>query len=122
MLIYIFWLMQLQKNGCRVHAFNTFFFPRLRQIVIKEGSEFRLYEMIIKSRKLIDCESYDYLLIPIHANDIHWTAVIMDIWDKRIYYYDPLGKGLQNETAIKLCKLFFTAFFKWRKTNGVRVL
>ena len=27
------------KNGCRVHAFNTFFFPRLWQIVIREGSE-----------------------------------------------------------------------------------
>ena len=109
------------KNGCHVHAFNTFFFPRLWQIVTKEGSEFRLYEMIIKSRKLIDFESYDYLLIPIHANDVHWTAVIMDIWDKRIYYYDPLGKGFQNETAIKLCKLFFTAFLKWHKTCSIEI-
>ena len=47
--------------------------------------------------------------------------MIVDIWDKRIYYYDPLGKGFQNETAIKLCKLFFTAFFKWRKTCSIEI-
>ena len=60
---------------------------------------------------MVDVEAYDYLLMPINNNN-HWIAVCVNIWNKQIYYYDPMLKGTQNKTAIILFKGFFEFFYK----------
>ena len=47
--------------------------------------------------------------------------MILDIWNSYIYYYDPIGKGTQNDTAISLIRFYFDAVYKWRKTCEVRI-
>ena len=103
------------KKGVRVHALNSFFFSRLRKAVTEEKDEKKLYDIILKSQGMVDVEAYDYLLMPINNNN-HWTAVCVNIWNKQIYYYDPMLKGTQNKTAVILFKGFFEFFYKYRKT------
>ena len=108
------------KMGLRVHAFNSFFFSRLRKAVIDDKNEKKLHDIILKTQGMVDFEAYDYLLMPINSNN-HWTAVCVDIWNKRVYYYDPMRKGNKNKTAIKMFKGFFEFFYKYRKTCHILV-
>ena len=103
------------KKGVRVHALSSFFFSRLGKAVTEEKDEKKLYNIILRSRGMVDVEAYDYLLMPINNNN-HWTAVCVNIWNKQIYYYDPMLKGTQNKTAVILFKGFFEFFYKYRKT------
>ncbi|CAB3998959.1 ---NA--- [Paramuricea clavata] len=84
----------------------TFFYLRLWNTMLKGGNEKRLYEIISRTRQMIDYEACDYILIPINIHN-HWTAVVINIWNTQMFYYDPMGKGIQNETVIKLFKVFF---------------
>ena len=38
-----------------------------------------------------------------------------------MFYYDPMGKGIQNETVIKLFKVFFELFYKCNKTCDIEI-
>ena len=60
------------------------------------------------------------MLIPINIQQ-HWTTVIVDIRNKRIFHYNPMVKGSQNETAIKLFKVFFDMLYKYRKTCNIQI-
>ena len=81
-----------------------------------------MLRMIFERQATLNFEEWDYILIPINSNDYkHWTTVILDIWNSYIYYYDPIGKGTQNDTAISLIRFYFDAVYKWRKTCEVRI-
>ncbi len=59
-------------------------------------------------------------MIPINIQQ-HCTTVIVDIWSKRIFHYDPMVKRFQNETAIKLFKVFFDMLYKYCKTCEIQI-
>ena len=101
------------KMGLRIHTFGGFFFSRLRKAVMDEKNKNII--IILKTQGTVDFEAYDYLLMPINSNN-HWTAVCVDIWNKQVYYYDPMQKGTKNKTAIKLFKRLSKFFYKYRKT------
>ena len=92
-----------------MHALNSSFYTRIRKVVMNDGNEKNLYVVISRSREMTDYKACDYIMLPIH-NRQHWTAVFVDIWSKRMFYYDPLGKGIQNFSVIKSFKVFFDVF------------
>ena len=108
------------QKGIRVHVLNSFFYLRLRNTMLKRGNEKRLHEIISRTRQMIDYEACDYILIPINIHN-HWTAVVINIWNTQMFYYDPMGKGIQNETVIKLFKVFFELFYKCNKTCDIEI-
>lgn len=65
----------------RVYAFNTFFYPKL-----KESG----YNSVRRWTRKVDIFSYDYLLVPVHLGN-HWCLAFIDFIDKTIAYYDSLG-------------------------------
>ena len=110
------------KKGIRVRAFNCFFYTRLKKVAIHLSNEQKLLRMIFEGNSTINFEEYDYILIPINSDDHrHWTTMVLDIWNSCVFYYDPIGKGIQNHTAIRLLKVFFNAYYKWRKTCEVSI-
>lgn len=110
------------KKGIRVQALNCFFYTRLKKFAIYLADEEKLLRMILERNAITNFEECDYILIPINRNNhSHWTTMVLDIWNSSIYYYDPIGKGIQNHTAISLIRFFFDAFYKWRKTCEVRI-
>ena len=61
--------------------------------------------MIFEGNSTINFEEYDYILIPINSDDYrHWTTMVLDIWNSCVFYYDPIGKCIQNHTAIRLLR------------------
>lgn len=65
---------------CRVYAFNTFFFP-----LLKNG-----YRRVQNWTRRIDLFSFDKIIIPIHLS-LHWCLAVLNIRDQRIEYYDSLN-------------------------------
>lgn len=64
-------------------------------------------QMIFEGNSTVNFEEYDYILIPINSDDHrHWTTMVLDIWNSCIFYYDSIGKGIQNHTAIRLIRVF----------------
>ncbi len=88
--------------------------------MILEGNAKKLYDLVSRTRGMADYEACDYILIPINIQQ-HWTTVIVDIWNKRIFHYDPMVKGIQNEMAIKLFKVLFDMLYKYRKTCDIQI-
>lgn len=70
-----------QPNYKKVYAFNTFFYPKLRE----SG-----HSSIRRWTRKVDIFSFDYLLIPVHLGN-HWCLAIIDFPDRTISYYDSLG-------------------------------
>lgn len=70
-----------QNNNKKVHAFNTFFYPKLRD----SG-----YSSIKRWTRKVDIFSHDLVLVPIHLGN-HWCLAVIDFNNKRISYYDSLG-------------------------------
>lgn len=68
-------------NFPTVHAFNTFFYPKL----IKDG-----YSSLRRWTKRVDIFSHDVVAVPIHLQ-MHWCMAIIDFRDKSIRYYDSMG-------------------------------
>ena len=96
------------KKGIRVRAFNCFFYARLKKVAIHLSNEEKLLRMIFEGNSTINFEEYDYILIPIISDDHrHWTRMVLDISNSCVFYYDPIGKGIQNHTAIRLLRVFF---------------
>jgi hypothetical protein len=109
------------EKGIRVQALNCFFYTRLKKFAFYLLDEERLLRMIFERKAFINFEECDYVLIPINNNNIHWTTIVLDIWNSCIYYYDPMGKGIRNDKAINLIRIYCDAFYKWRKTCEVRI-
>lgn len=65
----------------RVHAMNTFFYPKL----INGG-----HASLKRWTRKIDVFAQDILVVPIHLG-IHWCMSIVDFRDKSIRYFDSMG-------------------------------
>jgi sentrin-specific protease 1 len=69
----------------RVHFFNTFFVEKLRG----DDDMDKLYKWTTKKNIGYDMLNCHKVIIPVHQG-IHWTLVVMDLVDKKVYYYDSL--------------------------------
>ncbi|NXH09749.1 SENP1 protease, partial [Bucco capensis] len=71
-----------------VHAFNTFFFTKLKTAG---------YQAVKRWTKKVDIFSVDLLLVPIHLG-VHWCLAVVDFRKKSITYYDSMG-GINSEAC-----------------------
>lgn len=67
----------------RVHAMNTFFYPKLLS-----GGQSSLRRWTRK----VDIFAQDLVVVPVHL-DIHWCMSIIDFRERSIVYYDSMGGG-----------------------------
>ncbi|KAM4702052.1 sentrin-specific protease 1 [Discoglossus pictus] len=77
-----------QKGLPKVHAFNTFFFTKLKTAG---------YQTVKRWTKKVDIFSINILLIPIHLG-VHWCLAVIDFRKKSVTYYDSMG-GLNNDAC-----------------------
>uniref|UniRef100_A0A8C2VY50 SUMO specific peptidase 1 n=2 Tax=Chinchilla lanigera TaxID=34839 RepID=A0A8C2VY50_CHILA len=77
-----------EKGLPSVHAFNTFFFTKLKTAG---------YQAVKRWTKKVDVFSVDILLVPIHLG-VHWCLAVVDFRKKNITYYDSMG-GINNEAC-----------------------
>ncbi|XP_068948771.1 sentrin-specific protease 1 isoform X3 [Petaurus breviceps papuanus] len=100
-----------EKGMPSVHAFNTFFFTKLKTAG---------YQAVKRWTKKVDIFSVDILLVPIHLG-VHWCLAVIDFRKKYITYYDSMG-GINSEACrILLQYLKQESLDKKRKefdTNG----
>uniref|UniRef100_A0A7N4NYN6 SUMO specific peptidase 1 n=1 Tax=Sarcophilus harrisii TaxID=9305 RepID=A0A7N4NYN6_SARHA len=100
-----------EKGMPSVHAFNTFFFTKLKTAG---------YQAVKRWTKKVDVFSVDILLVPIHLG-VHWCLAVIDFRKKYITYYDSMG-GINSEACrILLQYLKQESLDKKRKefdTNG----
>ncbi|XP_009072152.1 PREDICTED: sentrin-specific protease 1, partial [Acanthisitta chloris] len=104
-----------EKGLPAVHAFNTFFFTKLKTAG---------YQAVKRWTKKVDIFSVDLLLVPIHLG-VHWCLAVVDFRKKTITYYDSMG-GINSEACrILLQYLKQESLDKKRKeldTNGWALL
>ncbi|KGL76167.1 Sentrin-specific protease 1, partial [Tinamus guttatus] len=104
-----------EKGLPTVHAFNTFFFTKLKTAG---------YQAVKRWTKKVDIFSVDLLLVPIHLG-VHWCLAVVDFRKKSITYYDSMG-GINSEACrILLQYLKQESLDKKRKefdTNGWSLL
>ncbi|KAE8626805.1 hypothetical protein XENTR_v10006762 [Xenopus tropicalis] len=77
-----------RKGLPKVHAFNTFFFTKLKSAG---------YQAVKRWTKKVDIFSMNILLVPIHLG-VHWCLAVVDFRKKSILYFDSMG-GLNNEAC-----------------------
>ncbi|NXU30026.1 SENP1 protease, partial [Thalassarche chlororhynchos] len=77
-----------EKGLPAVHAFNTFFFTKLKTAG---------YQAVKRWTKKVDIFSVDLLLVPIHLG-VHWCLAVVDFRKKTITYYDSMG-GINSEAC-----------------------
>lgn len=77
-----------QKGFPTVHAFNTFFFTKLKTAG---------YQAVKRWTKKVDIFSVDVLLVPIHLG-VHWCLAVIDFRKRIITYYDSMG-GMNSEAC-----------------------
>ncbi|XP_040281823.1 sentrin-specific protease 1 [Bufo bufo] len=78
-----------QRKGLpKVHAFNTFFFPKLKSAG---------FQAVKRWTKKVDVFDVAILLVPVHLG-VHWCLAVIDFRKKSITYYDSMG-GLNNEAC-----------------------
>ncbi|XP_056418697.1 sentrin-specific protease 1 isoform X2 [Hyla sarda] len=77
-----------RKGLPKVHAFNTFFFPKLKSAG---------FQAVKRWTKKVDVFDADVLLVPVHLG-VHWCLAVVDFRKKAITYYDSMG-GLNNEAC-----------------------
>ncbi|NWQ90291.1 SENP2 protease, partial [Burhinus bistriatus] len=75
-----------------VHAFSTFFYPKL----ISGG-----YKAVGRWTRGVDVFKQDIVLVPVHLR-AHWTLAVIDIRKKTIKYFDSLG-----QKGDKICQTLF---------------
>lgn len=68
-------------KGIQVHAFNSFFYPKLRD---------RGFEGVKRWTRNVDIFAVDLVLLPVHLG-MHWCMACIDMRQKKIVYYDSLG-------------------------------
>ncbi|NWR81291.1 SENP1 protease, partial [Centropus unirufus] len=104
-----------EKGLPAVHAFNTFFFTKLKTAG---------YQAVKRWTKKVDIFSMDLLLVPIHLG-VHWCLAVVDFRKKTVTYYDSMG-GINSEACrILLQYLKQESLDKKRKefdTNGWSLL
>ncbi|KAM6294429.1 sentrin-specific protease 1 [Aegotheles albertisi] len=104
-----------EKGLPAVHAFNTFFFTKLKTAG---------YQAVKRWTKKVDIFSVDLLLVPIHLG-VHWCLAVVDFRKKTVTYYDSMG-GINSEACrILLQYLKQESLDKKRKefdTNGWSLL
>ncbi|XP_050417974.1 sentrin-specific protease 1 isoform X2 [Patella vulgata] len=83
-----------EDNMARVHAFNTFFYPKLA------GSG---HSVVRRWTKRVDVLNVDYILVPVHLG-VHWCLAIIDFIKKSIRYYDSMGGN--NDTCLNALKQY----------------
>ncbi|KAK3919045.1 Sentrin-specific protease 1 [Frankliniella fusca] len=107
-------------NYPSVHAFNTFFFPKL------SGSG---YDSLKRWTRKVDIFSHDFILVPIHRG-MHWCMAIINMKEKVICYYDSMDgrfpqcadallNYLQKESMDKKKQPFDTA--GWKKEHAENI-
>ncbi|XP_060618935.2 sentrin-specific protease 1 isoform X1 [Anolis sagrei] len=104
-----------QKGFPTVHAFNTFFFTKLKNAG---------YTAVKRWTKKVDIFSVDILLVPIHLG-IHWCLAVIDFRKKSITYFDSMGGSNSEACRILLQYLKQESLDKKRKdfdTNGWMLL
>ncbi|XP_059472000.1 sentrin-specific protease-like isoform X2 [Neocloeon triangulifer] len=67
-------------NYPKVHTFNTFFYPKLRQ----SG-----HQLLKRWTKKVDIFAHDLIVIPIHLG-VHWCMSILDMKNKTAHYFDSM--------------------------------
>ncbi|KFQ84654.1 Sentrin-specific protease 2, partial [Phoenicopterus ruber ruber] len=75
-----------------VHAFSTFFYPKL----ISGG-----YKAVRRWTRGVDLFKQDLILVPIHLR-VHWALVVIDVRKKTIKYFDSMG-----QKGDKICETLF---------------
>ncbi|KFQ69894.1 Sentrin-specific protease 2, partial [Phaethon lepturus] len=75
-----------------VHAFSTFFYPKL----ISGG-----YKAVKRWTRAVDLFKHDLILVPIHLR-VHWALVVIDVRKKTIKYFDSMG-----QKGDKICETLF---------------
>ncbi|NWW90843.1 SENP2 protease, partial [Rhynochetos jubatus] len=76
-----------RKDGYpAVHAFSTFFYPKL----ISGG-----YKDVRRWTRGVDIFKMDLIFVPIHL-DAHWTLLVIDVRKKTIRYFDSMGQEGDN--------------------------
>uniref|UniRef100_A0A803TIK7 SUMO specific peptidase 1 n=1 Tax=Anolis carolinensis TaxID=28377 RepID=A0A803TIK7_ANOCA len=104
-----------QKGFPTVHAFNTFFFTKLKTAG---------YTAVKRWTKKVDIFSVDILLVPIHLG-VHWCLAVIDFRKKNITYFDSMGGSNSEACRILLQYLKQESLDKKRKdfdTNGWMLL
>jgi len=81
-----------QEGKVKVHAFNSFFYPKL----VKSG-----YASLKRWTKKVDIFAMDLVLVPVHLG-MHWCLAAIDFNKKCISYYDSLkGSNPQCLSALR---------------------
>ncbi|XP_071668465.1 sentrin-specific protease 2 isoform X2 [Patagioenas fasciata] len=75
-----------------VHAFSTFFYPKL----ISEG-----YKAVRRWTRGVDLFKQDIVLVPIHLR-VHWALAVIDVRKKTIKYFDSMA-----QKGSKICDTLF---------------
>ncbi|KAM6473703.1 sentrin-specific protease 1 isoform 1-T2 [Liasis olivaceus] len=104
-----------QKGFPTVHAFNTFFFTKLKTAG---------YPAVKRWTKKVDIFSVDILLVPIHLG-VHWCLAVTDFRKKTITYFDSMGGANSEACKTLLQYLKQESLDKKRKefdTNGWMLL
>ena len=102
-----------QKDFPSVHAFNTFFYPK----IVSSG-----HSGVKRWTRRMDIFSMDYIMVPVHLG-MHWCLATVDMRNKEIRYYDSMGgtnnlclnalkQYLQDESLDKRKVVFDTSNFK----------
>uniref|UniRef100_A0A7M4EHE4 SUMO specific peptidase 1 n=1 Tax=Crocodylus porosus TaxID=8502 RepID=A0A7M4EHE4_CROPO len=94
-----------EKGLPTVHAFNTFFFTKLKTAG---------YQAVKRWTKKVDIFSVDILLVPIHLG-VHWCLAVVDFRKKTITYYDSMGGRNTEACSILLQYLKQESLDKKRK-------
>ncbi|KAJ7317685.1 hypothetical protein JRQ81_003847 [Phrynocephalus forsythii] len=104
-----------QKGLPTVHAFNTFFFTKLKTAG---------YAAVKRWTKKVDIFSVEILLVPVHLG-VHWCLAVIDFRKKTITYFDSMGGSNNEACKILLQYLKQESLDKKRKefdTNGWMLL
>ncbi|NXX82690.1 SENP1 protease, partial [Urocolius indicus] len=95
-----------EKGLPAVHAFNTFFFTKLKTAG---------YQAVKRWTKKVDIFSVDLLLVPIHLG-LHWCLAVVDFRKKTITYYDSMG-GINSEA----CRILLSFTLRNWSLEGLRL-
>ena len=85
----------------------------LTYVKSSKRDEKKLHRMINRTQRNKIFELYDCIVIPINTGK-HWCLVYIDVQKQMIYYYDPMNKGIQNVSAVKLITFYFGQFCELR--------
>ena len=94
------------KNGKQIISFSCLFYSSLEKAVRFRNIN-KIYTILIKYYRNEIFESYDFIVFPINIGDLHWCVVVVDMWNQKIFYYDPL-QGATNAVVISNVRFFLT--------------